>query len=146
MKRVNFILIAAVWSLLVACGGEPREAADSSPSPTPAASTPSPIADSPSSLPEATESPEPKLGAWPYEGYPRLVAKGTLPLWMRQEVEAAKMIAVAPGVWQEYKGGQVMLEARAGFATLWGRCAAVQEYMRFQQETLGTVPFGTVAC
>ena len=66
---------------------------------------------------------------------------------MRPESVAAKWIAVAPGVFQEYKAGtSIMHQARAGFATLWsGRCAALYEFFRFQRERLHTTPFGMVS-
>ena len=144
MRRLSLIVVSAAW-LLAACGGEHHEVAASSPPSTPpSTSAPSlTTSEPPSPSPEDSESPEPELEIWPYEGYPRLVEHNELPSGIRSVVHR-RLIAVAPGVWQEYKRGtSIGQQARQGFAELYGWCPQLPEYIRFQRESLDTVPRGT---
>jgi hypothetical protein len=96
--------------------------------------------------PSVSASVEPDQVVWPYEGYPRIVARFTLPPGARYHLDGTKVVAVAPNVWQQYEGGgSARQQAIAGQALLVGRCPALQDYMRFQRDSLHTNPFpGTI--
>lgn len=66
---------------------------------------------------------------YPFEGYPRVVAKSTMPTFIRGQLHGDPVVAVAPGVWTEkVRGVSALAAAQTGAYT--GFCAAVEKAIK----------------